>query len=66
MKQITNKKWWQAAGIRAVKTMAQTLVSMIGVSALMSEVNWPMTLSAALLSGILSMCTSIAGLPEVE
>ena len=61
-----NKKWWKAAGIRAIKTVAQTAVATIGVSATMSEVNWIMVVSASALSGILSLLTSIAGLPEVE
>ncbi len=63
-----NIEFWKASGIRAVRTMAQTAVAVIGVSAkVMSDVNWPMVFSAALLAGILSMLTSIAtGLPEVE
>ena len=61
-----NKKWWKAAGVRAIKTAAQTAVSTIGVSATMSEVNWIMVGSASLLSGILSLLTSVAGLPEVN
>ena len=59
------KTWLRAAGIRAVKTVAQTAVATIGVSAVMSEVNWVMVGSAALLAGILSLLTSVAGLPEV-
>ena len=61
-----NKKWWKAAGIRAIKTVAQTAIATIGVSATMSEVNWIMVVSASALAGILSLLTSIAGLPEVE
>lgn len=60
------KRWFKAAGIRAVKTMAQTAVATIGVSAVMSEVNWAMVGSASLLAGILSVLTSVAGLPEVN
>lgn len=60
------KKWMKAAGIRAVKTMAQTAVAMIGTTAVMSQVNWPVVLSASVLSGILSALTSLAGLPEVK
>ena len=60
------KKWLKAAGIRAIKTVAQTAVAMIGTSVLMSEVNWVMVASASLLAGILSILTSIAGLPEVK
>lgn len=60
------KLWSKAAAVRAVKTMAQTAVAMIGVSAVMQEVNWVAVGSAALLSGVLSVLTSVAGLPEVE
>ena len=63
---ITNKKWWKAAGIRAIKTVAQTAIATIGTSAIMSEVNWIAVGSASLLAGILSLLTSLAGLPEVE
>jgi len=63
---IMNKKWWKAAGIRALKTVAQTAVATIGTSAVLSEVNWTMVLSASVLAGILSLLTSIAGLPEVK
>lgn len=60
------KKWLRAAGVRAIKTTAQTAVATIGVSAVMSEVDWIAVLSASVLSGILSVLTSIAGLPEAE
>ena len=60
------KAWLKAAGIRAIKTMAQTAVATISTSAIMSEVNWTMVLSASLLAGILSLLTSIAGLPELK
>ncbi len=60
------KLWAKAAAIRAIKTMAQTAVATIGVSAVMQEVNWIAVGSAALLSGVLSVLTSVAGLPEVE
>lgn len=60
------KAWLKAAGIRAIKTMAQTAVAMISTSVIMSEVDWAMVLSASVLAGILSMLTSIAGLPELE
>lgn len=59
------KKWIKAAAVRAVKTMAQTGVATIGTSAAMGEVNWIMVGSASLLAGVLSILTSIAGLPEV-
>lgn len=58
--------WFKAAGIRAIKTMAQTAVATIGVAAVMQDVNWLAVASASLLAGILSVLTSIAGLPEVE
>ena len=60
------KKWFAAAGIRAVKTMAQTAVATIGTSAVMAEVNFPIVLSASVLAGIISLLTSLAGLPELE
>lgn len=60
------KNWAKAAGVRAVKTVAQTAVSIIGVSALISEVNWLAVLSASMLAGFLSLLTSIAGLPEIS
>ena len=60
------KKWIKAAGIRAIRTVAQTAVATIGVSAVMQDVNWAMLGSASLLAGVLSVLTSIAGLPEVE
>lgn len=61
-----SKKWWKAAGIRAIKTVAQTAVATIGTSAVLAEVNWIMVASAAVLAGILSLLTSLAGLPEVK
>jgi len=60
------KKWWKAAGIRAIKTFAQAAIATIGTTALMSEVNWPIVFSAAGLAAVLSLLTSIAGLPELE
>lgn len=61
-----NTQWWKAAGIRAIKTIAQTAVATIGTTAVMSEVNWLMVASASVLAGMLSILTSIGGLPEVE
>ena len=59
-------KWWKAAGIRAVKTLAQTAAATIGTSAILSEVNWGNVVSASLVAALLSLLTSVAGLPEVE
>ena len=61
-----SKKWWKAARIRAIKTVAQTAVATIGVSATMTDVDWLLVGSASLLSGILSLLTSVAGLPELN
>ena len=60
------KQWIKAAGIRAIKTIAQTAVATIGTSAVISEVNWKIVISARLLAGLLSLLTSVAGLPELE
>ena len=60
------KKWTKAAGIRAIKTVAQTAAASIATAAVMSDVNWIMVGSASLLAGILSLLTSVAGLPELE
>lgn len=60
------KNWIKAAGIRAIKTIAQTAVATIGTTAVMAEVNWVAVGSAAVLAGILSLLTSLAGLPELE
>ena len=58
--------WFKAAAIRAIKTIAQTALAVIGTSALLSEVDWKMVASAALMAGILSILTSTAGLPELK
>lgn len=60
-----NKKWWKAAGIRAIKTICQTAVATIGTATALGEVNWILVISSSLLAGILSLLTSLAGLPEV-
>lgn len=60
------KKWLKAAGIRAIKTVAQTAVGVIGASVVLSDVDWRVTLSAAVLAGVVSLLTSIAGLPEIK
>ena len=60
-----SKKWWRAAGIRAVKTVAQTALATIGTGALLSDVNWIAVASASVVAGVLSLLTSLTGLPEV-
>lgn len=61
-----DKRWWKCAGIRALKTICQTAVATIGTAVVMSEVNWLAVASASCLAGILSLLTSLAGLPELE
>ena len=60
------KKWIKAAGIRAIKTVAQTAAATIGTAAVLGDVNWTAVASAAVLAGVLSLLTSVAGLPEVK
>lgn len=60
------EKWTKAAGVRAVKTIAQTAAATIGTSAMLSQVDWKVVISASLLAGLLSILTSVAGLPEVK
>ncbi|MDD4076164.1 MAG: holin [Eubacteriales bacterium] len=60
------KRWWKAAGVRALKTVAQTAIATIGTGAVISGVNWVMVGSASVLAGGLSLLTSVAGLPEVN
>ena len=62
---MVNKAWLKAAGIRAIKTVAQTAVATIGTAAVINQVNWLMVVSASALAGVLSMLTSVAGIPEV-
>ena len=59
-------QWWKAAGIRAIKTIAQTAVATIGTSAVIGDVSWAVVASASALAGVLSLLTSVAGLPELE
>ncbi len=61
-----SKLWWKCAGVRALKTVAQTAIATIGTSVLISDVNWVAVASASVLAGVLSMLTSVAGLPEVK
>lgn len=63
---MINEKWLKAAGIRAIKTVCQTAIATIGTAAVMSQVNWVAVISASVLAGILSLLTSLAGLPELE
>ena len=60
------KVWFKAAGIRAIKTIAQTAIATIGTAAVLGDVNWVMVASAAALAGVLSLLTSVAGLPEIK
>lgn len=62
---VTSKNWWKAAGIRAVKTMAQAAVALIPAAVCITEVNWPVVAGTAALAGVNSILTSISGLPEV-
>ena len=63
---MMNQNWWKAAGVRAIKTVAQTAIATIGTAAVLSEVNWLAVASASALAGILSLLFSLKGLPEVE
>lgn len=66
IKNVKCKKWWKAAGNRAIRTMAQTAVATIGASTLVTEIDWLAVGSATLLAGVLSILTSISGLPECK
>ena len=63
---VATQKWAKAAGIRALKTMAQTAVAVIGTGAVISAVDWKMVVSSAIVAGVVSLLTSVAGIPEVE
>lgn len=63
---VDTKQWFKKAGVRAVKTMAQTFVATVGTATVMGAVDWKMVFSASALAGVLSIATSVAGIPEVE
>lgn len=63
---VNTKKWWKAAGIRAVKTIAQAAIAGIGTAAAMGQADWKYVISASTLAGIISLLTSVAGIPEVK
>ena len=66
MDKIFTKEWFKAAGLRAIRTVAQTAIASIGTAVVLSDVNWVAVVSASILAGILSILTSLAGLPEVK
>lgn len=66
MRNLSNVNWWKAAGVRAFKTFCQTMIASVGCAVVLEDVNWVTALSASVLAAILSILTSIAGLPEVE
>ena len=66
MKYLSSKKWWEAAGTRAIKTVAQAALGVIGSSAIISSIDWRIVVSASIVAGVVSLLTSLAGLPEVE
>ena len=66
MKKYNWKQWIKAAGVRAIKTVAQTAVATIGTAAVLQDVNWIMIVSASVLAGVVSLLTSVAGLPELK
>lgn len=66
MSKLSSKEWWKAAGIRAIKTIAQTAIALIPAGVMIQEVNWIMVIGTAGLAGVLSLLTSLAGLPEVD
>lgn len=66
MGNLTNRKWWAAAGVRALKTAAQSAVAAIGTTATLGGVDWPVVASTAALAGVLSLLTSLGGLPELD
>ena len=63
---VSTEKWMKAAGIRAIKTMAQTAVAVIGTAAVVSSVDWKLVVSSAVVAGVVSLLTSVAGIPDVK
>ena len=63
---VSTEKWMEAAGIRAIKTMAQTAIATIGTAAFISAIDWKMVVSASVVAGLVSLLTSVAGIPEVK
>ena len=66
MSETLTRAWWAAAAVRALRTVAQTAVALIGTATVIEDVSWAVVLSGAILAGILSLLTSLAGLPEVD
>lgn len=66
MKNLKSKKWWASSGTRAIKTIAQTALSLLSTSAILADVDWKFVLSSAALAGLISLLTSLEGLPEVN
>ena len=65
MKYLTSKDWWECAGIRAIKTISQCFIASVGTALVMESVDWKATISASVLAGIISLMTSLSGLPEI-
>jgi len=65
MENLKSLKWWEAAGVRSIKTVAQTAVALLGTAVFLTDVNWVQVLSASILAGGISLLTSLAGLPEL-
>lgn len=63
---VSTKEWWKAAGVRAIKTIAQAAIGAIGAGTMISSIDWKVVVSTAIVAGILSLLTSVAGIPEVE
>lgn len=66
MSKLKNKKWWEAAGTRCIKTVAQTAIATIGTATALGGVDWKLVVSSSVLAGVLSLLTSLGGLPEVD